>query len=130
MFQDGSLSVTTKHAVYKAVVLGTLLYGSETWITKFAITQKMETFHSRCLRGIFSIKELVEEMVMMRQMRWLGHVARMDNNRMSKQALFGHLSKARLFHGVKMRCKDRIRKDMASLSITSGWYRLAQNRKK
>ena len=29
-----------------------------------------------------------------------------------------------------MRWKDRIRKDMASLSITSSWYRLAHDRKK
>ena len=46
------------------------------------------------------MKELVEEMVMLRQMRWLGHVAGMDDSRMPKQALFDHLSKARPFHRV------------------------------
>ena len=49
---------------------------------------------------------------------------------MPKQALFGRLNKARPFHGVKMRWKDRVRKDMSSLSIPSSWYRLAQDRKK
>ena len=127
VFQDRSLSVTTKHVVYQAVVLGTLLYGSETWTTKRAIMQKLETFHNRCLRGIFGItrtrqhddhissseiremfgmKELMQEVVTLRRVRWLGHVARMDGHRMPKQALFGHLNKARPFHGVKMRWKD------------------------
>ena len=151
VFQDRSLSITTKRAVYQAVVLGTLLYGSETWTTKRAITLKLETFHNRCLRGIFSItcarqrderissseicemfdmKKLMQEVVTLRRLRWLGHVSRMNDQRMPKQALFGHLSKARPFHGVKMRWKDRVRKDMSSLCIPSSWYRLAQDRRK
>ena len=139
VFQDGSLSITTKRAVYKAVVLGTLLYGSETWTTKRAITQKPETFNNRCLRSIWGITrskqrdERISSSQILRRMKWLGHVARMDDKRMPKQALFGHLSKARPFHGVRMRWKDRVKKDMASLPTinpTSEWYRFAQDRKK
>ena len=151
VLQDRSLSVTTKCVVYQAVMLGTLLHGSEMWTTKRAITQKLETFHNRCLRGIFDItrarqhdecissseihemfgmKELMKEVGTLRWVRWLGHVARMDDHRMPKQALFDRLNKARPFHGVKMRWKDRVRKDMSSLSIPSSWYRLAQDRKK
>ena len=55
------------------------------------------------MREMFGMKKLVGEMAMLRQMRWLGYVVRMDNSRMPKQALFGLLSKARPFHGVKMR---------------------------
>ena len=57
---------------------------------------------------MFGMKGLVEEMVTLRRMRWLGHVARVDDRRMPKQALFGRLSKATPFHGVKMRWKDRV----------------------
>lgn len=52
---------------------------------------------------MFEMKKLVGEMVMLRRMRWLGYVARMDDSKMPKQVLLGHLSKARPFHGVKMR---------------------------
>ena len=150
IFQNKSLTTLTKRVVYKAVVLGTLLYGSETWTTKRIPTQKLETFHNRCLRGIFAItrlqqrterisssqvremfgmREMVEEMVILRRMQWLGHVARMPEHRLPKQILFGRLPKARPFHGVKLRWKDRVMKDMVSLNVGSMWYRNAQDRK-
>ena len=56
-------------------------------------------------------------------------MARMPDIRMPKQALFGHFKKARPFHGVKMRWKDRVRRDMLSLNIPKRWYSLAQDRK-
>lgn len=61
IFQNKSLTTDTKRAVYKAVVLGTLLYGSETWTTKRVLTQKLETFHNRCLRGIFGITRMQQQ---------------------------------------------------------------------
>ena len=85
IFLNKSLTTFTKRVVYKAVVLGTLLYGSETWITKCIPTQKLETFHNRCLRSIFAItrlqqcterisssqvREMIEEMVILRRMQW------------------------------------------------------------
>ena len=121
IFQNRSLTTLTKRIVYKAVVLGTLLYGSETWTTKSTATQKLETFHNRCLRGIFAItrfqqhterisssqvremfgmREMVGEIAMLNRMRWLGHIARMPEHRIPKQILFGRLYKARPFHGV------------------------------
>ena len=41
--------------------------------------------------------ETMEEMV---KLRWLGHMTRMADTRLSKQALFGTLQKARPFHGT------------------------------
>ena len=40
--QNKSLTTLIKRVVYKSVVLGTLLYGSETWTTKRIPTQKLE----------------------------------------------------------------------------------------
>ena len=43
----------SKRKVYKAVVLGVLLYGSETWTTKRdATVNRLEVFHNRCLKII------------------------------------------------------------------------------
>ena len=55
IFRDGNLSLRTKRKVYKAVVLGVLLYGSETWTTKRDAVKRLEVFHNRCLKGILGI---------------------------------------------------------------------------
>ena len=51
VFRNSNLSYRTKRLVYRAVVLGVLLYGSETWTTKHNTTKKLEVFHNRCLRS-------------------------------------------------------------------------------
>ena len=53
------------------------------------------------------MKELVEEMIMQRHLRWL----------MPKQVLFSRLKKTRPFHGVKMRWKDRVTRDLRTLNL-------------
>ena len=50
VFHDGGLSLRTKRMVYRAAVLGVLLYGAETWASKRGTIQKVETFDSRCLK--------------------------------------------------------------------------------
>ncbi len=55
VFRDSNLSLKTKWRVYKAVVLGVLLYGSETWATKQDSIRRLEVFHNRCLKGILGI---------------------------------------------------------------------------
>ncbi|KAL0177088.1 hypothetical protein M9458_025982 [Cirrhinus mrigala] len=48
---DG-IQLDTKVAVYKAVILIVLLYGSETWTVYRQQTAKLDHFHMRCLRRI------------------------------------------------------------------------------
>ena len=51
IFRDCDLSLRTKRSVYRAVVLGVLLYGSETWTTKKDTVRRLKVFHNRCLKG-------------------------------------------------------------------------------
>ena len=46
-----------------------------------------------------------------RRLRWLGHVAWMDEERIPKKLLFGWLPERRPAHGT-MRWRDRVRKDL------------------
>ncbi len=150
IFNNSNLSYKTKKMVYKAVVLGVLLYGSETWTTKRDATKKMKPFHNRCLRQIvgitsaqqrtelissvqvayqFGMEESLEDIVIARRLRWLGHLARMDDHRLPKKKLFGWLPQRRPAHGTRMRWRDCVRKDLNRFNIDDRkWYQLAQDR--
>ena len=71
----------------------------------------------------------IEELAMLRRMQWLDHLARMPDARMPKQILFGQLQRSRPFHGMKMRWKHRVKKDMMALTVLSHWYIAAQDRR-
>ena len=49
------LTIPTKINVYKACVISTLLYGSESWTTYSTQEQKLQVFHLRCLCRILGI---------------------------------------------------------------------------
>jgi len=51
-----SISLSTKIVVYRAVVLTSLLYGSETWTLYQHQIRKLDQFHMRCLHSIARIK--------------------------------------------------------------------------
>jgi len=112
IFDNRSLSVQIKRGVYRAVVMSTLLYGSETWAVKSPSIRRLEGFHNRCVRvimgvsktrqwkeritsrelaGWFGITENMADIIRKHRCRWLGHLVRMDNSRIPKQLLFGEL---------------------------------------
>ena len=151
VFSDYMLPATTKCMVYQAVVLGVLLYAVETWPMKQREVHTLETFHHRCLRTLLGILRALQisqhisneevrsrvglsvslaDMISCRRLHWLGHVARMNDNRLPKQLLFGWLPQCRPPHGVKLRWRDRVRRDLRTFHIDeAGWYVLAQDRR-
>ena len=58
MWKRRGLSFETKLHVYRAVVLPSLLYGSESWTVYSRHLQKLQSFHMRCLRQILHVKLL------------------------------------------------------------------------
>jgi hypothetical protein len=108
VWRNPCLTTKTKLRVYRACVLGTLLYGSETWTTYANQEKKLNSFHLRCLRRILRIQrhdnipntEVLDRANMPsmmgilheRRLRWLGHVRRMDPGRIPKDLLYGEIS--------------------------------------
>ena len=147
IFQN--LSTPTKRKVYQATVLPILLYGAETWPTKAIHLKRLAGFHNHCVRTILGVSRYeqwtehlstvqmneefgmpgsIHEVVMKHRLRWLGHVARMNGDRMPKQILFGELKKTRPAHGTKKRWRDGVNEDLKSLGLQTDWYDKAQDR--
>ena len=150
IFQDTNLSIATKRQVYKAVVLSTLLYGAETWTLKALQVRRLNSFHNRCVRtilgvtryqqwkerlttrrlaSVFGMQETISDLVMEQQLRWLGHVGHMDEERLPKRVLFGELRKKRPRHGAKKRWRDVARANVEAIGASEKWYRVCQDRK-
>ena len=149
IFRSKRISVATKREVYQAAVLSTLLYGAETWTVKADSVRKLRGFHNRCIRcmlGVsrlqqwkeritsrelakaFGMTESVTDILRKHRLRWLGHVARMDNDRIPKQLLFGELLRPRPSHGTKRRWRDLARGDVQLMGLGETWYEAAQDR--
>ena len=55
VFCDRNLSLTTKRMVYCSMVLGVLLYGTESWAINEPTIRKIETCHNRCTCFILGV---------------------------------------------------------------------------
>ncbi|BHF80476.1 hypothetical protein SprV_0702360400 [Sparganum proliferum] len=132
--RDG-LQLSTKLKMYKAVILPTLLCGAETWTVYTKQARRLNHFHLSCLRrilrlnwqdripdtdvlkrtGILSIYTMLRQ----RQLRWSGHLMRMDDERLPKRLFYGEVatgSRPEFFgsHGVFIMGNDWL------LSICAG----------
>ena len=108
MFANRTLQNETKVLVYNAVVVPTLLYRCETWITYRYHVKSLEGFHQRCLWRIMHIRwddyhtnadvlsaaqsTSIEAQIMKHQLRWAGHRVHMENTRIPKQVFYSQLS--------------------------------------
>jgi len=128
---EHSVALLTKIAVYRAVVLSTLLYVCESWVLYRRSVHKLDEFHLRCLRKIAGIKWQVrvlntevlclcgssgtEAFLLAAQLRWVGqwtcrpHGGRPD----SETVFFGHLSSGKRSQcGPITRYKDTVKTNM------------------
>ena len=146
VWEREGVSQTTKIKVYRAVVLTTLLYASETWTVYQRHAKKLNRFHLCCLRKLLRVRwqdkvpdtEILEQsgmpsifaLLRQRQLRWAGHVSRMSDKRLPKRLLYGELqSGARSHGGQKKRFKDTLKVSMKDFNIDPTlWEALAQNR--
>uniref|UniRef100_A0A8C5PLD5 Reverse transcriptase n=1 Tax=Leptobrachium leishanense TaxID=445787 RepID=A0A8C5PLD5_9ANUR len=140
------ISLDTKLKVYRAVVLTTLMYASETWTIYRRHARQLNRFHMTCLRRLLRIRwqdkvpdtEVLSRvgllsvytLLMKAQTRWAGHVARMPDHRIPKQLLYGELSQGKRSHGgQRKRYKDTLKASLKSMDIDiTSWEILAQDR--
>ena len=135
VWKNNHLKKSTKISVYRAVLLTTLLYVSESWVTYRHHLRLLECFHQRCLRIILNIHwsdyvsnvEVLEQAVitsikailLKSHLRWAGHVSRMDDHQLPKIALYGEHSTGYCNRGApKKRYKDSRRSLLMPATLT------------
>ena len=107
LFASTQVSFAAKKMVYMGLILSILLYGSESWSLTENLYQQLRRFHARCVRTMCRVSlkhtreyrlstsqlllrlELptIDSCITKRQLRWVGHVARMENNRLPRKFL-------------------------------------------
>jgi hypothetical protein len=134
LWNDHGIRLATKVAVYKAVVLTTLLYGCESWTLYRRHIAKLDQFHLRCLRKLAHIKwqdmtpntavleccEIngIEAFLIAAQLRWTGHMIRMDDHRIPKRVFYSQLVHGSRTSGGQMkRYKDTLKANMKACDI-------------
>nr|VZI48617.1 unnamed protein product [Spirometra erinaceieuropaei] len=140
------LQLSTKLKMYKAVILPTLLYGAETWTVYTRQARRLNHFHVSCLRrilrlnwqdriphtevlermGILSIYAILKQM----QLRWSGHLVRMDDERLPKRLFYGDVATGSRRQGGQIRrYKDTLKSSLKRLQIhPTNWEELARDR--
>ncbi|BHF84030.1 hypothetical protein SprV_0902718000 [Sparganum proliferum] len=130
------LQLSTKLKMYKAVILPTMLYGAETWTVYTKQARRLNHFHLGCLRRILRLSwqdripdtdvlertEILSIYTMLRQMqlRWSGHLVRMDDERLPKRLFFGDVATGSRRQGGQIRrLKDTLKSSLKRLQINS-----------
>ena len=110
VWSQHGISVSTKCKVYKAIVLPTLLYSAEV------------------LRR--ANMSSIEATLATSQLRWTGHIIRMNDSRLPKAVFYGELTEGkRLRGGQRLRYKDVVKGHLKATHITvDHWETLAKDR--
>ena len=98
------ISLRARVRLYMVMVTSVLLYGCESWALSRAQLDQLEVFHRCRLRMILGVRRTrdmstsdllarcgvssIETLVHRRQLRWLGHLARMALGRVAKRMLY------------------------------------------
>ncbi|XP_060767191.1 complement C3-like [Neoarius graeffei] len=146
VFEERELKKDTKCLVYKAVVLPSRLYSSESWTTYRRHLNCLEKYHQRCLRRILGVTwqdrrtnnsildeahcTSIEALIMKNQLHWTGHVVRLDDSHLPKQIFYGELRSGTRSQGLPA-WEDLARnRDGWRASVTEGVALFEQERRR
>ena len=149
LWLNRDIRLDTKIAVYRAVILTTLLYGSESWTLYRRHIKRLDHFHLKCLRRIARITwqqkipnttvlekckmQGIEAHLHKSKLRWAGHVSRMNDDRIPKILLYGtiHDQGTTTRGRPALRFKDSLKSSLRACQIRQeNWEIAASDRNK
>jgi len=149
IFGNVNLNLEVKGKVYESLVLSILLYGSECWFLTEELYRWLRSFHNRCVRAMCGVSmvdvfenhisnenlfnrldiKCIDSYVVKRQLRWAGHVARMDLNRLPRKMISSWVSAKRPRGSPEMTYGRSFYKALKKANITKdNWFNLAMDR--
>nr|VZI29223.1 unnamed protein product [Spirometra erinaceieuropaei] len=140
------LQLSTKLKMYTTVILPTLVYRAETWTVYTRQARRLNHFHLSCFCRILRLNwqdripntDVQERTGMLNiyftlrqmQLRWSGHLVRMDDERLPKRLFYGDVATGSSRQGGQIRrYKDTLKSSLKRLQInTANWEELALDR--
>jgi len=137
------LSKNLRIKVYRTIMLPVVLYGCETWSPTLReervlrrifgrrrdeVTGKWRRLHNEELNDLYSSPNIVR-VIKIEKMRWVGHVARMGEERRAYRVLLGKPEGKRRLGRPRRRWVDNIRLDLQEVGCEyMDWIGLAHDR--
>ena len=145
LWDQRGIHLKTKMKVYRAIVIPTLLYSSETWTLYRRHIKRLDMVQQRHLRQLMDISwkdhvsnfqvleragmPSVEEMITTCQLRWTGHVTRMENSRLPRAVFYGELKEgSRKVGAPRLRYKDAFKRHLKNINELENWREKAEDR--
>jgi len=137
IWKNKCISLKVKMRLYEVIVLSILRYSAEVWPLTATLTTRLNAAHHRWQRsilgGILSWKDRVtnkevrvitgqhsmDDILSERKLRWLGHVIRMDHQRIPRQALHCEVPGFKRGPGrPRANWRSTVSKDLSRMGIT------------
>ena len=133
LYRRKDIPLRQKVKVFKVTAIPTLLYGSEVWAPSKDEVQRLESWQNRSMRYMMGIiyskhghvpsAELrrkcklrkIEDLLRTRRLRWFGHAARMNPERLPKKMLTGQLGRRRPVGRARTSWRKVIKEDLEAI---------------
>ena len=149
LFSSRDVSFAAKRAVYTSLILSILLYGCECWALTERLLHRLRVFHAQCVRAMCRVTrkhvwehhittgelcarlglDFIDYYIDRRRLGWLGHVSRMDFDRLPRRMLSSWVPHGRPIGCPNMTFGRSIRTALDKFHIDrSRWPELAADR--
>ena len=143
VWDDDYISKGIKCILYKVIVQSMLLYANETWalpkqqLHRLEVFQPQENLQSELegqdqrirheiILGWYNVAR-VSNIVSHRRLKWLGHLARMPDERLPKRVL-GHIDGSGVRGRSWKQFVNYVREDLQFAGLSFTWWRQSQDR--